>query len=137
MKCLPRPEPHTLAGKIAKKEAWDFYKSVFKDYRPDTDALLRDCFEIDWALTKCPKLIKSDTEREAVKALLGAFYPSVRECYKYYSSLSPIARVAAIGSGVLTELCRECPGLLDGTHLKLTDLDLSIIACNGGGVPKD
>jgi len=84
-------------------------------------------------LTKCSKFIKAEAEKEHVKALLKKFYPSIRECYKYYAGLNPIGRVMSIGSGVLTELCRECKGLLDGKHLKLTDLDLSIIACNGGG----
>ena len=37
-----------------------------------------------------------------------------------------------IGPGVLTDLFRDCPGLIDGKTLKITDLDLAIIACNGG-----
>ena len=79
-------------------------------------------------------MIKDEEDREKVKKLLKEFYPSIRECYKYYAGISPIGRVMCVGSGVLTEMCRECYDLLDGKHLKLTDLDLSIIACNGGSI---
>ena len=37
-----------------------------------------------------------------------------------------------IGSGVLTDLFRDCPDLIDGKTLNITDLDLAIVACNGG-----
>ena len=49
MKCFPRPPAVELAGRKVQLEVWDFYKSVFKDYKPDTEALLAECFETDWA----------------------------------------------------------------------------------------
>jgi hypothetical protein len=48
MQCIPRPLPVFLAGREKLKTPWDFFKSVFKDYKPDTDAILNDCFEFDW-----------------------------------------------------------------------------------------
>jgi hypothetical protein len=35
MSCVPRPTPKNLLGREKLKTPWDFYKSVFKDYRPD------------------------------------------------------------------------------------------------------
>lgn len=35
MNCLPRPEPVSLAGRETLKTPWDFYKSIFKTYKPD------------------------------------------------------------------------------------------------------
>jgi len=35
MSCIPRPTPKNLLGREKLKTPWDFYKSVFKDYRPD------------------------------------------------------------------------------------------------------
>jgi hypothetical protein len=42
------------------KTPWDFNKSVFKDYKPDTEKLLNDAFDNDWACSKADKLIKNE-----------------------------------------------------------------------------
>jgi len=36
---------------------WDFKKSFFSTYWLDTDEVLNDCFEFDWAMIKLPKSI--------------------------------------------------------------------------------
>lgn len=136
LRCLPRPAPVELAGRKTRKAVWDFYKSIFKDYRPDTDALLTRCYESDWSLTKLPvfipKVFKDETTGPAVKEALRPHYKKIREVYKYYAAIAPQGRVMCVGAGVLTELFRDCPDLIDGKTYKLADLDLAIIACNGG-----
>lgn len=136
LQCLPRPPPIELAGRRTRKVAWDFYKSIFKDYRPDTDALLKNCYETDWSLTKLPvfipKTLKDETTAAAVKEALRPHYRKIREVYKYYSAIAPQGRIMCVGAGVLTEMVRDCPGLIDGKTLNMTDLDICIIACNGG-----
>ena len=49
MKVVPRPKPVILKGRIKLKTPWDFFKSVFKQYRVDGQKLLDDCFEFDWS----------------------------------------------------------------------------------------
>jgi hypothetical protein len=70
MNLLPRPPRFNLAGRESLRTPWDFYKSIFKDYKPDTPKLLNDCFENDWSQTKCDKIIKGDGEFEKTKAIL-------------------------------------------------------------------
>lgn len=86
---IPRPPPASLAGRAALKTPWDFYKSIFKDYKPDTESLLDNCFEVDWGLTKCEKLIKSEEEAAAVKAYMKSVYKMIRETFKYNSGIAP------------------------------------------------
>lgn len=38
--CYPRPPPKSLARQDRLKTPWDFFKSVFKDYKADTAAHL-------------------------------------------------------------------------------------------------
>lgn len=42
-----------------------------------------------------------------------------------------------IGSSVLTEMMYKCPDFIDNKTIKLSDVDLSIIACNGGAKVKN
>ena len=107
-------------------------KSIFAPYKPDTQSMLDKCFEIDWESSKIPKLIKGPGQDEIVKAYLKSIYQTIRETYKYYSGISPLGRVACIGSSVLTEILNNCNDFIDGKTLKLPDVDLQAIACNGG-----
>lgn len=132
MECLPRPEPVSLAGRESLKTPWDFYKSIFKTYKPDTQAVLDDCFEIDWAMTKCEKVIRGDGEAAKVKAYLKSQYKYIREAYKYYSGVSPQGRMPCMMSGTIGEMFSNCPDFLDGKSIKISDIDLQVIACNGG-----
>jgi len=43
----PYPEFHYT--KNIKKFVWTFQISLFKDYKADNEALLKKCFEFDWA----------------------------------------------------------------------------------------
>lgn len=44
MTCIPRPPPKFLKPVERLKTPWDFFQSVFKDYRPDNEVLLAKCF---------------------------------------------------------------------------------------------
>jgi hypothetical protein len=130
--CLPRPQAVALAGREALRTPWDFHKSIFKDYRPDTQNLLDECFELDWSHTKCEKMIRGEGESQKVKALMKSVYVHLREGYKYYAGIQPLGRIPCLSPGTLTELFHRCPGFIDNKTIKLTDIDLAVIACNGG-----
>ena len=38
----------------------------------------------------------------------------------------------SIGPGTLTEMLHNCTEMIDGRVIKLSDIDLALIACNGG-----
>ena len=132
MAVIPRAPPASLKGRMSLKTPWDFFKSVFKDYRADTEKLLDDCFEIDWALTKCEKIIKGPGESDKAKAYLKSIYKHIREVYKYYAGIAPSGRVFSIGPGTLTEIMNQCEDFVDHKAIKISDIDLGVIACNGG-----
>ena len=89
MGVLPRPAPYVLKGRERLKTPWDFFKSVFKQYRVDNDRILDQCFEVDWAQTKCEKFItaRNPDDVEGVKAYVKSVYKHVREAYKHYAGI--------------------------------------------------
>jgi len=132
MKCMPRPPPKALIAKERLKTPWDFFKSVFKDYRPDNQQVLNDCFEYDWSCWKIPKLIKDENELEELKKLIKSHYKAFREAYKYLGAINPAGLYPSIGSNVLTELIANCNSLVDNQTLNLSDIDLEFVATNAG-----
>ena len=132
MQCEPRPLPVGLAGRANLKTPWDWYKSIFRTYRLDTEKLINDCFEYDWNLTKCKKIIRGEGEADKVKAFIKQHYRAIRETYKFYSGISPMGRVTCVLGGTMSEIIQHCPNLLDGKYVKISDIDLAVIACNGG-----
>jgi len=56
--CVPRPPEKSLKQKERLKTPWDFFKSVFKDYKPDNELLLAKCFEFDHSCSKLDKIVK-------------------------------------------------------------------------------
>lgn len=77
MKCIPRPPPKNLLGREKLKTPWDFFKSVFRDYKPDNDILLDECFEFDWSCSKIEKIVKGEDEVAKVKEYLRSVYKSL------------------------------------------------------------
>lgn len=59
---LIRPPPKEPPSRAKEKEPWDFKKSVFAPYYPDSDTLLNSCFEFDWECSKISKVIKDYDE---------------------------------------------------------------------------
>lgn len=43
-----------------------------------------------------------------------------------------MGRVMCIGPGNLTEMLNKCNGFIDGRVIRISDIDLQLIACNGG-----
>jgi hypothetical protein len=77
MKSVPRPPPKNLKGREYLKTPWDFFKSVFKDYKPDNEGLLVDCFEFDWQCSKILKIIKNEEEQNKIKEYLKSIYKNM------------------------------------------------------------
>ena len=132
MKCIPRPPPKLLSAKTRLKTPWDFFKSVFRTYKPDDQKLLNGCFEFDWENTKIPKVVKNGTELKAVKDFLKENYQHFRELYKYYSAVAPAGLIPSIGTNTFSDIVSNCQGLVDNDTLKLSDLDLEFVATNAG-----
>lgn len=63
MTCIPRPERKVYVEVERLKTPWSIFNSVFKDYKPDNQALLDECFEFDWSCSKLEKIIKGEEEQ--------------------------------------------------------------------------
>jgi len=68
------------------KEQWKVEKSVFADYIPDTQLLIDNLFEFDWGSIQKPKF--EDGVEDKVKNVLKKAYWTIRDSFKYYSSIS-------------------------------------------------
>lgn len=74
MECVPRPAPKQVLRKDRVKTPWDFFKSVFKDYKPDNAMVLNNCFEFDWGNSKLEKIIKNPEDMLNTKEFLRKNY---------------------------------------------------------------
>mmetsp|Transcript_6029 Transcript_6029/g.5632 ORF Transcript_6029/g.5632 Transcript_6029/m.5632 type:complete len:199 (-) Transcript_6029:158-754(-) len=130
--CIPRPPPKFHEKKERIKTPWDFFKSVFKDYKPDTPKILDECFEFDWNCSKITKLVKNGDDQTEVKKLLRSLYKHFREVYKFQAALGQVGLYPSIGSNVISEIIGGCSNLVDNTSLNLSDIDLEFVATNAG-----
>ena len=94
---LVRPPPREPPTRAKQRVPWDFKKSVFASYQPDTETFLNTCFEFDWECSKIPKIIKDYDELMKVKEYLKNIYKHIRECYKYFAAISPNNGIFSIG----------------------------------------
>eukprot|EP00347_Sterkiella_histriomuscorum_P005610 403355936 len=122
----------SLVQRDKVKTPWDFFKSVFKDYKADNPLLLNNCFEHDWSCTKLEKIIKDLTDQNKTKEFLRTRYKLLRDAYKYYSGVDPVGNVCCIGTNVFTEMVSNCGDMIDQKTLKLSDLDLEFVATKSG-----
>ena len=60
---------------------WTFPISIYKDYKIDTEAVLRECFEFDWSQMRFPKM--SEETMEKVKTALWTGYKYIKDTYRY------------------------------------------------------
>lgn len=74
MIAVPRPLPKEYLAREKIKTPWDFFKSVFRDYKPDNAQLLEECFEFDWGSSKIEKIVKGEEEIKKVKEYLRTNY---------------------------------------------------------------
>lgn len=86
---------------------WSIPISLFKDYRFIDQAILIDCFEFDWNMSRLPGLIKVPLQQSQIKEFLHEHYESIYHAYKTLSSLGG-SEIFSIGSNVLTDFLNEC-----------------------------
>ena len=120
----PPLKPRVPRGKylhIAKKKEWGIPISIFKDYKFDSPELLSKCFEYDWSHSRIARVVKDAFDLQKIKSYLSGIYTTLKEIYKYYSSISPQGEIWSIGQMVFTDLCNEAK-IVDSTF-RLSDLD--------------
>ena len=102
-------------------------RSVFKDYREDTNAYLKECFEEDLWFGKIHKVYRKDpTEFLAVKECLFAHLTKLYNIFNYYCGTSdyPVISMMDVTSFA------HATNLLDPAYCRLAELDLIFISTN-------
>ena len=103
-------------------------RSVFRDYKEDTQPFLLKCFEEDFAYGKIPRTIKKGGEHDAevakIKELLFEHYVRLCNIFDYYSGTSSYP---TISMNDFTSFSNHCK-ILDHERVKLADLDLILVA---------
>lgn len=98
--------PQTLETEF-ERIVWSIPKSIFKDYKFDTDQKYNDGFEFDLKHTKIPNFVKNKEDFAGVKEKLRKIYKNFRECYKYLSAVGG-NEIFSIGSNVLSDFLNQC-----------------------------
>ena len=70
-------------------------KSVFRDFREDTDEFLQKCFDQDMEYAKISRLFKKDTAvYDRVKEILFEHYVTIINIFDFYSGISEYPRIS-------------------------------------------
>lgn len=102
-------------------------RSVFKDYKEDTDAYLKKCFEEDVQFSKIHKTVGKKSEEGELKAILDLLfehYERITNVFDYYSGISSYP---TISMNDFTSFASHTK-ILDKVYIGLTELDLLLVA---------
>jgi hypothetical protein len=103
-------------------------RSVFRDYREDTQVFIRKCFDEDNWFGKIVRTIKKGPDQleeyEKIKDLLYEHYVRIMNIFVYYSGASSYP---TIGMNDFTSFATTCK-ILDHDNIGLAQLDLLLVA---------
>lgn len=104
----PREEEKTfdLAKFLTKREKqfWSYELSIFKNYQPDNEEIIDECFEYDYGSSKINKIIKDPLEYNEVKEIMREYYPYIFASYKFYASTLIGATIPCISLNAFFDL---------------------------------
>ena len=103
-------------------------RSVFRDYREDTQAFLKKCFDEDINFGKIIRTIKKGSDQQEefdrIKNLLFEHYVRIINIFTYYAGASSYP---TIGMNDFTSFSTACK-ILDQENIGLAQLDLLLVA---------
>ncbi|KAL4496017.1 hypothetical protein ABPG72_015439 [Tetrahymena utriculariae] len=126
-RCLPR-EPETFF-QITKTDKWCFEISLFRTYIRDSEDLLNKCFEFDWKNSRCERVFNQSGDALLCKQFMKKNYRMIKNCYKFFSSVSMVGDVPGIAQNQFSNLLIKCK-VADGKLLKISDGDICFITTN-------
>jgi len=122
------PRMNENETRLKRTKAWDFKKSIFAQYKFESDKTYADSLGKDWVAAKTGKFIKDAKElelaSEGLKAHYGAFLRLYRRCAakSYGGSLTFGVSMQTCG-----ELLSQC-GVHDDQFCRQSDIDTMFIA---------
>ncbi|CAD8069790.1 unnamed protein product [Paramecium sonneborni] len=126
----PREEQKTfdLTKFLTKREKqfWSYELSIFKNYQPDNEEVIDECFEYDYGSSKINKIIKDPLEYNEVKEIMREYYPYIFASYKFYASTLIGATIPCISSNAFFDLVNQTSIISD--KFRSGDVDLNFIS---------
>jgi hypothetical protein len=58
-----------------KKRPWTYERSIFREWKRETEDHLGKCFDFDLKCSKINKLVKTQEDQEGLKNILKDLYP--------------------------------------------------------------
>jgi len=120
-----------------KKAEWCFETSLFKDYVRDEEAMIENCFDVDWRSGRLPQMLKTEDTRTEIYEYLKPLYLQVLLAFRVegFSTLRSADDVAGINLLDFRNLMLRYGGegrhkLMDGYHCKSSDCDCVFVAAN-------
>ena len=130
--CIPRLRQLRYRKQVQYKirEQWNVNRSVFAEYKPDTQDLMNQLFEKDWNMIVKPKF-EGDEEEEKVKEELRKGYWTIRDSFKYYSSISSATGTMAFSLTLnsYTDYLKQA-GVYNKKTVSITDTDTLFFTTN-------
>jgi hypothetical protein len=68
---------------VQKERLFDHAKSVFRDWRPDNQAMLAKCLEHDFKYWKVANFCKDPEEYEKVKPVISKYFSALKKVFHY------------------------------------------------------
>jgi hypothetical protein len=132
------------AKRMMVKPKWSFPKSIFADYRQDTDSVMGDAFAADWGHSSAAKMFKGANEKdpkdpvfvdmEATKALLQTHYRQMVYTFKNYAANT--TEMYTVSLNAYSDFVNEINVLEKGDGAcNLSNIDMIFIGANMTGQP--
>jgi len=103
-------------------------RSVFRDYREDTQTFLFKCFEQDFAFSKIPRTVKKgqdfDSELAKIKEVLFEHYVRIINIFNFYCGTSSYPTLSMNDFTSFSNTTK----ILDQEYINLAALDLILVA---------
>ncbi|EAR89295.2 hypothetical protein TTHERM_00371100 (macronuclear) [Tetrahymena thermophila SB210] len=125
-KCFPREQ--SLTYHLPKSD-WDISQSIWKDFRGDTEEILRKCLDNDLFYARIFKFVKDVDDQNQLREAIVEKYQICRDVYRNLASIQPQGDTFCIGLGVFQRMISKTK-TLDGGKIKLSDIDRLFIATN-------
>eukprot|EP00927_Polykrikos_kofoidii_P038849 TRINITY_DN33295_c0_g4_i1.p1 TRINITY_DN33295_c0_g4~~TRINITY_DN33295_c0_g4_i1.p1 ORF type:complete len:1137 (+),score=185.90 TRINITY_DN33295_c0_g4_i1:319-3411(+) len=99
-------------------------KSFYAAYKRETEAVVRECFDVDWSRSKMSRIVNSE-EHETVQTLLSKNYSKILAIYRHLSAIGVDGSSAASFGVSQIELSDSltAAGIVDGMTTKISDAD--------------
>merc|ERR1719362_593195 len=120
--------PRVTQTEYLRKTKRNASKAFFAGFKKDSDAIMAQCFELDWSRSKIGRIV-GEHERHAVHGKLQSCYRKIVSLYRFVSATGVTGATGFGVSQIEASDALASAGLVDGTATRIADVDRLYIAC--------